>query len=233
MNMNDMRPNNKIELFQNYKGLVSELTFCTVKEVKAPFEKKDLSDCLIDVNFAESGISGQYIKNKGSLPDIAFSGSYQTKWANYDICNLYSDCNGGTFEAESKFDGIACDDGHIFPKLSNPTSYFRFKTPAQGNWLSEATVEFWFKLDNPSQYSENVQLFALYDEMSDQDYFEIFIQGGELVCAPFGVRSVRNPLVAFTAFNQENEDEFGWWHISCSYSFQQKTTGTIFNTKVL
>ena len=37
----------------------------------------------------------------------------------------------------------------------------------------------------------------------------------------------------FTDFNKENEDIYGWWHVSCSYAFQQTAKGTLFNTQVL
>ena len=49
--------------------------------------------------------------------------------------------------------------------------------------------------------------------------FEIFIQGGELVCAPFGTEQIRDPVISFEEFSMENADQFGWWHISCSYSY--------------
>lgn len=198
--MNDMRPNNMIHIFQNFEGYVSDLKLCTDKEVKAPFVDRDLSECLIDISLKTRGVSSGAIRNKGSLGDIPFTGAAETKWVPYDMCALYSDCNSGTFEAESKFDGIACNDGHVFPKLTKKSSFLRFNTPDHGAWLSEGTIEFWFKVNDPLQYEENSQLFSLYDEINDQDFFEIFIQGGELVCAPFGTRSVRNPIVAFTQF---------------------------------
>lgn len=30
----------------------------------------------------------------------------------------------------------------------------------------------------------------------------------------------------------ENADKFGWWHVSCSYAFQDKAKGTLFNSKI-
>ena len=37
----------------------------------------------------------------------------------------------------------------------------------------------------------------------------------------------------FTPFSEENEDVFGWWHISCSCKFGETAKGTIFNTRIL
>jgi hypothetical protein len=48
---------------------------------------------------------------------------------------------------------------------------------------------------------------------------------GTLICAPFGRDS---PLqISFPEFKQINEDDLGWWHISCSIS-EDKVMGTIY-----
>lgn len=63
-------------------------------------------------------------------------------------------------------------------------------------------------------------------------YYELFVQNGVLYCAPFGSQSINDVKLAFSQFNQPNEDKFGWWHASCSYSFQKITRASLFNTKV-
>lgn len=63
-------------------------------------------------------------------------------------------------------------------------------------------------------------------------YYELFVQNGVLYCAPFGSQSINDVKLAFIQFNQPNEDKFGWWHASCSYSFQKITRASLFNTKV-
>jgi hypothetical protein len=59
----------------------------------------------------------------------------------------------GTFKADQSFDGIACDDGHMTLKLDGPESYLRFTTPERQMWQSESAIEFWFKLDDKSNYN--------------------------------------------------------------------------------
>lgn len=51
-------------------------------------------------------------------------------------------------------------------------------------------------------------------------------------CAPFGNRSYKDPIITFDQFKAENADTYGWWHVSCSYAFQQTAKGSLFNTKV-
>ena len=65
-----------------------------------------------------------------------------------------------------------------------------------------------------------------------QDYYHVYIQNGELKCAPFGNRNYRDPVISFSLFKEENADTYGWWHVSCSYSFQQSAKGSLYNSKV-
>lgn len=37
-----------------------------------------------------------------------------------------------------------------------------------------------------------------------QDYYRIYIQNGELKCAPFGTRSYKDPVITFSQFKFEN-----------------------------
>lgn len=51
------------------------------------------------------------------------------------------------------FDGITCDDDHVALMLYNNRSSFSFQTPEQSDWMSETTIQFWFKFTNWSQIS--------------------------------------------------------------------------------
>ena len=53
-------------------------------------------------------------------------------------------------------------------------------------------------------------------------YYHVYIQNGDLKCAPFGKsqESHKDPIISFSDFSEENADTYGWWHITCSYSFQ-------------
>ena len=39
-------------------------------------------------------------------------------------------------------------------------------------------------------------------------------------------------MITFNKFRKENEDTYGWWHISCSYAYEVKAKGALFNTNV-
>ena len=62
-------------------------------------------------------------------------------------------------------------------------------------------------------------LLTTYDQSAQFPYYQIYIDEGDLVCAPFGLKNMRDPVLRFTDFKQVNADIFGWWHISCSYEF--------------
>lgn len=119
-------------------------------------------------------------------------------------------------------------------KLVGPDSYIRFMTPSLQEWSSQNTVEFWFKMEDPSGYQTDQLLFSMVsNNQNPQDYYHIYIQNGELKCAPFGTRSYKDPVITFSQFKKENADTYGWWHVSCSYSFQQSARGSLFNSKMI
>ena len=62
------------------------------------------------------------------------------------------------------------------------------------------------------------------------DYYQIYIRNGDLVCAPFGNNDPLDPVLVFDSFKKRNQDVFGWWHVSCSYHFQETVKGTLFNS---
>ena len=50
-----------------------------------------------------------------------------------------------------------------------------------------------------------------------------------LVCAPFGIVSVRSPTVAYLTFNDVNREKYKWFHIMCQYSYQESIVGQLYN----
>lgn len=58
------------------------------------------------------------------------------------------------------------------------------------------------------------------------------MKGGDLVCAPFGTTLVTNPQVVIRDFSNSNTDQWGWWHISCGYAYQQNVQMTLKNDKI-
>ena len=52
-------------------------------------------------------------------------------------------------------------------------------------------------------------------------------------CAPFGnIEGVNSAVITFKDFSLANKDQYGWWHISCSYKFQEEAIGVLHNSKV-
>lgn len=74
----------------------------------------------------------------------------------------------------------------------------------------------------------------MYEERNRRNYVEIFIENDKLCCAPYGrgdgtERAGTRPVLEFDEFIATNEDRFGWWHISCGYTYGEKITATLYN----
>ena len=172
--------------------------------------------------------TGEKVVNVGLEPDLKLRDATKFEWIFFK--SPFNEDKGGTFQYSGRlFDGIACDDKHITLKLDEKKSYLRFRTPPLEDWSAENTIEFWFKLDQDRLYDGNRMLFSMTDEKNQVPYYTVFIEDGVLKCAPFGVSGVRDPVLVFDQFSLLNKDRYGWWHISCSYSFQEDTKGTLFN----
>ena len=59
------------------------------------------------------------------------------------------------------FDGIACNDRHMTTHLDSSDSFISFYTPPLQEWASENTIEFWFKVEDPAVYTQDVLLFSM------------------------------------------------------------------------
>lgn len=61
-------------------------------------------------------------------------------------------------------------------------------------WQSESTVEFWFKIKDPTVYSspDKFSILSMRDIGGKYPYYEIFVQNGVLYCAPFGSASIND-----------------------------------------
>lgn len=141
--------------------------------------------------------------------------------------------DGTLADTNRVFDGIACNDRHMTTHLDTEESYIHFQTPPFIEWSRENTIEFWFKVTDPAVYEQDVLLFSMIsNENNPQLYYHVYIQNGDLKCAPFGTASFKDPILTFTQFSLENQDTYGWWHVSCSYNFQKTAKGTLFNTNL-
>ena len=118
-------------------------------------------------------------------------------------------------------------------RIDSEESYISFNTPFLSDWSQQNSIEFWFKIEDPAVYTQDVLLFSMVSgRINAQLYYHVYIENGDLKCAPFGDVSFKDPVLTFTQFSLENQDTYGWWHISCSYKFQDRAKGILYNTNV-
>lgn len=89
-------------------------------------------------------------------------------------------------------------------KMGSVQSFVRFVTPELEKWSEQNTVEFWFKLQNKDSYNNDGVLFSMTDSGGTFDYYQIYIQNGDLVCAPFGSKDPKDPVLVFDSFKKRN-----------------------------
>lgn len=93
------------------------------------------------------------LPNRGTELPLSLSATASLVYTFYQGPN--ADTNAGTFNALNKFDGVACDDGHMTLQLQTSDSFLRFNTPSFQMWQSESTIEFWFKVKNKAVYTSS------------------------------------------------------------------------------
>lgn len=236
-NMQEQWPTGRLELFRAFDGFVENFVLDTRLHRLSDDHVTDLrgnTDFLVRLFFSEANYEEYSFNNDGRENGrVRLQGTPRFQ----DVFFQEPGSGGlvaGTFADRSEvFDGIACNDHHMTTQLDGRDSYIRFLTPELDQWMSENTIEFWFKVLDRAVYSEDTLLFSMTSEGSSPFlYYHIYTQGGKLKCAPFGNQSFKDPIVTFQAFSPENEDTYGWWHVACSYSFQQVARGALVNTRV-
>lgn len=113
-------------------------------------------------------------------------------------------------------------------------SSFRFETPPMSDWMSETSVSFWFKLEDwaiagEDKLSLTQSIFTMQSPSQFESYWFIFLRGGELAVAPFGLNKLSEPTLLFGEFTEDNADQSGWWHLACYYQFYAKIECTLHN----
>ena len=203
--MRSVVPTKKVSAFAGFSGYIDNFKFCD-SAYNLPKDPKSMRYCQINVNL--KGMRGPSFKNQGSAVDFTVSSAVDLYWVPYRInpptIRKSVKSAPGTFSHKSLFDGIACNDGFRTLTFDDKRSSVQFKTLALKEWMSEITVEFWFKLRSEESYDQSAHIFSLYDmkakDKEKRTFFEIFIKGGELVCAPFGTGKVNNPKLTFKSF---------------------------------
>ena len=86
------------------------------------------------------------------------------------------------------------------------------------------TVEFWFRPDVEKLSAENqTVLFTLHSVFNDQEYLTVYVEDGQLTCAPLGRESVSEAKLNYTGIDILTNDK--WHHITCSYYGRRYVTG--------
>lgn len=80
----------------------------------------------------------------------------------------------------------------------------RFVTPKLDKWSEQNSIEFWFKLENEQAYTTDAVLFTMSNYDGSFDYYQVYVEGGDLICAPFGSKDPKEPLLRFDSFRRAN-----------------------------
>ena len=235
--MYDQLVSKKVHFLTSFEGLVEHIALDnTYTELKTDYaiDFRQNTTFLYNVRFVNDSVSldDRTVLNNGKEGVLEFDDDSELQFKDIFFQIPKKGLVGGTFEAENLFDGIACNDRHMTTKLANQTSYIRFNTPTLTQWQKENTFEFWFKIDNLDYYADNNHILSINDKTNEYTYLQIYIEGEDLVCAPFGIINSRDPALRFTDFKLSNVDVQGWWHISCSYEFQERARCVLYNSEV-
>jgi len=88
-------------------------------------------------------------------------------------------------KTEVSFDGITCNDGHRALFLESSLSSVSFDTPSLNGENQQNTIEFWFRLQDPSVYNSIRTLFVLKDGLTNLTYWSVKIANSVLIVTPF------------------------------------------------
>lgn len=77
-------------------------------------------------------------------------------------------------------------------QLKNDDSNFSFQTPQLDDWMSEASLNFWFKIENWDQLISKTtftrSIFGMKSKDGFDHYWQIYLKNGILHISPFGTR---------------------------------------------
>lgn len=68
----------------------------------------------------------------------------------------------------------------------------------------------------------------------NQNYWQVtvFNEAKSLIVNPFGELALERPDLRLS-FNIEDPDEFGWWHLSCSFAYQRELKCILHNKRLV
>jgi hypothetical protein len=80
---------------------------------------------------------------------------------------------GLSTHSEQLFDGIACNDGHLAARFAGAESGLQQRTPLLGKWISNATIEFWFK-PMVTDVNETGYLYSMWAVQTKHEFFSSY-----------------------------------------------------------
>ena len=164
-----------LTMMNSFNGLVEHFALDnTYTELDTEYVKdfRQVEDLLFNVRFDKDQIQEDgSILNKGNQGNLLFTNDTELTLVNTFFQTPKAGLVGGTFEAESLFDGIACNDRHITTKLADGESYLRFNTPKLTEWSRANTIEFWFKIDDEEEYTKDRVLLSMTDVGGSFPYY--------------------------------------------------------------
>lgn len=148
-NMRSQVPKNEFSLFSGLSGYVSRFIFTDKAYYLPKATSGRLDDTpIIDVTFKK--MKSNIIPNIGRGDDLELEKAPLSRIIPYHM-NEYNQRP----EPYPEFDGIACNDDHMSMILNEENSYFSFDTPPMADWMSETSLNFWFKLEDWSAISDD------------------------------------------------------------------------------
>ena len=223
-NMQEQWPTSELTLFRAFRGHVEHFYLSESFQVLNPYYATDLrsdTEALVNVQFLKELVEGNRFFSTGRVNGLTVLPEIRLEDVFWERPQQGGNVAGTLQDENHVFDGIACNDRHMTTHLQTTDSFISFMTPTISEWSKANTIEFWFKLSDPELYDQDVLIFSMVsnENTNPAPYYHVFIEQGVLKCAPFGTKSYKDPVIVFTDFNKQNEDIYGWWHVSCSYAF--------------
>jgi hypothetical protein len=230
MNMQKQLPGNELNMFTGLVGYAGKFVLIDKAYYLPQISRRFEDEALINVSFINAFT--RQIKNEALGPDVVFKNPTKLDTVPYALSEYLQ-----PFPPKPQFDGVACDDDHTSMRLLNENSYIMFDTPTNQDWMSETSINFWFRLNDWSKVENNAEsqtftMFMMESPDRFENYWQVYVRSGDLVVAPFGQAKQTDPAMVWEDFNQDMEDEVGWFHLSCYYHFYAKAECTLYNKKI-
>ena len=203
-----------------------------------PVRRSQFKDPLYNIDFKNQ--QSTVIPNSGSSEDLILETPAVLASTLYELVEYGESRTKSSFAKLLAFDGVTCTDSHSTVLLERNAANLVINLESE----LPKTVQFWFKLFDKADFypgkASNTQIVFFQIESQQNlgnPVWEVFLNDAyakvdsvgsytiqrTLQIAPFGRRTTesQNTVLSFPEFKLENEDEFGWWHLSCTLTAEQ------------